>query len=66
MVGRSHGIHAEPITFGFKMAVWVEELRRHKVRLEQAVEMISVGQMSGPVGTYSNISPEVEERTLAN
>lgn len=65
MVGRSHGIHAEPITFGFKMAVWVEELRRHKVRLEQAVEMISVGQMSGPVGTYSNISPEVEERTLA-
>jgi adenylosuccinate lyase len=64
MVGRSHGIHAEPITFGFKMAVWVEELRRHKVRLEQAVEMISVGQMSGPVGTYSNISPEVEERTL--
>mgnify|MGYP000976850300 CR=1 FL=1 len=64
MVGRSHGIHAEPITFGFKMAVWVEELRRHKVRLEQAIEMISVGQMSGPVGTFSNISPEVEERAL--
>lgn len=64
MIGRSHGIHAEPITFGFKMAVWLEELRRHKVRLEQAVEMISVGQMSGPVGTFSNISPEVEERTL--
>lgn len=65
MVGRSHGIHAEPITFGFKLAVWVEELRRHKTRLEQAVEMISVGQMSGPVGTFSNISPEVEERALA-
>ncbi|MCA0314297.1 MAG: adenylosuccinate lyase [Candidatus Melainabacteria bacterium] len=64
MVGRSHGIHAEPITFGFKMAVWVEELRRHKVRVEQAIEMISVGQMSGPVGTFSNISPEVEERAL--
>lgn len=64
MVGRSHGIHAEPITFGFKMAVWVEELRRHKVRLQQAIEMISVGQMSGPVGTFSNISPEVEERAL--
>lgn len=65
MVGRSHGIHAEPITFGFKLAVWVEELRRHKTRLEQAVEMISVGQMSGPVGTFSNISPEVEEKALA-
>lgn len=64
MVGRSHGIHAEPITFGFKMAVWLEELRRHKVRLEQATEMIAVGQMSGPVGTFSNISPEVEERSL--
>lgn len=64
MVGRSHGIHAEPITFGFKMAVWLEELRRNRTRLEQAVEMISVGQMSGPVGTFSNISPEVEERAL--
>ena len=64
MVGRSHGIHAEPITFGFKMAVWLEELRRNKLRLQQAIEMISVGQMSGPVGTFSNISPEVEERAL--
>ncbi|HMY51529.1 MAG TPA: adenylosuccinate lyase [Candidatus Obscuribacter sp.] len=64
MVGRSHGIHAEPITFGFKLAVWVEELRRHRLRLEQAIEMIAVGQMSGPVGTFSNISPEVEERAL--
>ncbi|MBK9620282.1 MAG: adenylosuccinate lyase [Candidatus Obscuribacter sp.] len=64
MVGRSHGIHAEPITFGFKLAVWLEELRRHKIRLEQAIEMISVGQMSGPVGTFSNISPEVETRAL--
>lgn len=64
MVGRSHGIHAEPITFGFKLAVWLEELRRHKIRLEQAIEMISVGQMSGPVGTFSNISPEVESRAL--
>lgn len=64
MVGRSHGIHAEPITFGFKMAVWLEELRRGRLRLEQAIEMIAVGQMSGPVGTFSNISPEVEERTL--
>jgi adenylosuccinate lyase len=66
MIGRSHGIHAEPITFGFKMAVWLEELRRHKTRLDQAIEMISVGQMSGPVGTFSNIDPIVEERACAH
>lgn len=59
-VGRSHGIHAEPTTFGFKLAVWLEEIRRHQIRLDQAVEMISVGQFSGAVGTYSNISTEVE------
>lgn len=62
-IGRSHGIHAEPTTFGFKLAVWLEEVRRHKIRLDQAIEMISVGQMSGPVGTFANISPEVEELT---
>jgi adenylosuccinate lyase len=60
MVGRSHGIHAEPITFGFKLAVWLEEVRRHQKRLAEATEMISVGQVSGAVGTYSNISPDVE------
>jgi adenylosuccinate lyase len=65
MIGRSHGIHGEPITFGFKLAVWVEELRRNKIRLLQAVEMISVGQMSGPVGTFSNIDPVVEEKACA-
>jgi adenylosuccinate lyase len=65
MVGRSHGIHGEPTTFGFKMAVWLEEMRRNKVRFEQAVEMISVGQMSGPVGTFSNIDPTVEEKACA-
>ncbi len=65
MIGRSHGIHGEPITFGFKMAVWVEELRRQRTRLEQAIEMISVGQMSGPVGTFSNIDPVVEEKACA-
>jgi adenylosuccinate lyase len=59
-VGRSHGIHGEPTTFGFKMAVWVEEIRRHQKRLDEATEMISVGQFSGAVGTFSNISPEVE------
>ncbi|HEY9677214.1 MAG TPA: adenylosuccinate lyase [Drouetiella sp.] len=62
-VGRSHGIHAEPMTFGFKLAVWLEEVRRNQTRLEQAIEVISVGQISGPVGTFANISPKVEELT---
>lgn len=61
-IGRSHGIHAEPTTFGFKMAVWLEEVRRHQIRLEQAIEMISVGKFSGAVGTFSNITPELEEK----
>jgi adenylosuccinate lyase len=62
-VGRSHGIHAEPTTFGLKMAVWLEEMKRHQVRFDQAVDMISVGQFSGAVGTYSNIDPEIERIT---
>jgi adenylosuccinate lyase len=64
-VGRSHGIHAEPTTFGLKMAVWLEEIRRHQTRFEQAVDMMMVGQFSGAVGTYSNIDPEVERLTCA-
>ncbi len=60
-VGRSHGIHAEPTTFGFKLAVWLEEVRRHQIRLQQAIDMISVGKFSGAVGTFSNITPELEE-----
>lgn len=62
-VGRSHGIHAEPLTFGFKLGVWLEEVRRHQIRLAQAKEMISVGKISGAVGTFSNIDPQVEELT---
>ncbi len=62
-IGRSHGIHAEPTTFGFKMAVWLEEVRRHKKRLSDATEIMSVGQFSGAVGTYSNIDPQVERLT---
>lgn len=62
-IGRSHGIHAEPTTFGFKMAVWLEEIRRHQVRLKRAIEIISVGKVSGAVGTFSNISPEIESIT---
>jgi adenylosuccinate lyase len=60
-IGRSHGIHGEPTTFGFKMAVWLEEVRRHQIRLQQAIEMISVGKFSGAVGTFSNITPVIEE-----
>lgn len=60
MIGRSHGIHAEPMTFGYKMLGWLEEVKRHQVRLDSAIEQMSVGQMSGAVGTYSNIDPEVE------
>lgn len=62
-IGRSHGIHAEPTTFGFKLAVWLEEVRRNQKRLDDAEEIISVGQFSGAVGTYSNIDPEVERLT---
>lgn len=60
MVGRTHGIHAEPITFGLKLAVWLEEIRRHKKRWELAVEDVSVGKMSGAVGTFAHLPPEVE------
>jgi adenylosuccinate lyase len=60
MVGRSHGIHAEPITFGFKLAGWLAEMLRNKERLEAAKKDIAVGQISGAVGTYANIDPEIE------
>ena len=61
MVGRTHGIHGEPITFGLKLAVWYEEMERQIKRMKQALEEISVGQLSGAVGTYANIDPKVEE-----
>ncbi len=60
-VGRSHGIHAEPTTMGLKFALWYEEIKRDIKRLEQAVEEISVGQISGAVGTFEHLSPKVEE-----
>ena len=59
-IGRSHGIHAEPTTFGWKLAGWAFELDRARVRLEQALETCRVGQLSGTVGTYAAIDPEVE------
>lgn len=61
MVGRTHGIHAEPLTFGHKLAVWVAEVRRHRTRLAQAREMVAVGKLGGAVGTHANVPPEVEE-----
>jgi len=61
MIGRSHGIHAEPITFGLKMALWYDEMKRQKKRMEQAKESISVGKISGAVGTFAHNPPFVEE-----
>lgn len=62
-IGRSHGIHAEIMTFGAKMCSWIDILSRQKDNFEHALEQIRVGQISGPVGTYSNIPPEVEQIT---
>ena len=63
MVGRSHGIHAEPITFGFKLAGWLAEMLRHEDRLNLVKEEIAVGKISGAVGTYANIDPQIEAIT---
>ena len=62
-IGRSHGIHAEVMTFGAKICNWIDILERQRANFENALEQIRVGQISGPVGTYSNISPEVEKIT---
>jgi adenylosuccinate lyase len=60
-MGRTHGVHAEPITFGLKMALWSEEMKRHIHRLQEARNVICVGKMSGAVGTYATIPPEIEQ-----
>lgn len=60
MIGRSHGIHAEPITFGFKLAGWLAEVLRHRERLCALHNRIAVGKISGAVGTYANIDPQIE------
>lgn len=64
MIGRTHGVHAEPITFGFKLAGWYAELLRQRERLWRAREEIRVGKLSGAVGTHAHIPPQVEERAL--
>jgi len=61
MIGRSHGIHAEPITFGLKMALWYQEMERNRARLVRAKETISYGKIAGAVGTFSFVEPFVEE-----
>lgn len=63
MIGRSHGIHAEPITFGFKLAGWLAEMLRHRERLTILQDRIAVGKISGAVGTYANVDPKIEELT---
>jgi len=62
MMGRTHGIHAEPISFGLKMALWVEEMRRNLQRLTEAGRVIAFGKISGAVGTYATVPPEVESK----
>jgi adenylosuccinate lyase len=59
--GRTHGVHAEPTTFGLKLAVWVDEMRRNRVRLEQARSAVAVGAISGTVGTHATVPPRLEE-----
>lgn len=65
MMGRTHGVHAEPITFGLKLALWTEEMKRNARRLTEAKKAISVGKISGAVGTYATVPPQVEERACA-
>lgn len=61
MMGRTHGVHAEPITFGLKLLVWLAEMERNLERMKRAKEVVSVGKLSGAVGTYADIDPAVEE-----
>ena len=65
MIGRTHGIHAEPTTFGLKLALWMEEMQRNRHRLEEAAKVIAFGKISGAVGTYATVPPEIEEIACA-
>ena len=64
-MGRSHGMHAEPITFGLKLLNWLDEVRRNQTRLEAAVKDVAVGKLSGPVGSHATVPPELEDRVCA-
>jgi adenylosuccinate lyase len=65
MIGRTHGVHAEPISFGLKLAIWFEEMNRNRLRLNEATKAIAVGKISGAVGTYATLAPELEEKACA-
>jgi len=65
MIGRTHGVHAEPVSFGLKLALWVEEMKRNQQRLTEAKRAIAVGKISGAVGTYATVSPQIEHKTCA-
>ena len=62
MVGRTHGVHAEPMTFGMKLALWYAEMERNRARLERAREVVAVGKLSGAVGTFAHLPPIIEEK----
>ncbi|HLB27821.1 MAG TPA: adenylosuccinate lyase [Dehalococcoidales bacterium] len=65
IIGRTHGVHAEPTSFGLKLALWIEEMNRNRIRLNEAEKVIAVGKISGAVGTYATLSPELEEKACA-
>lgn len=65
MIGRTHGVHAEPTTFGLKVAIWFDELRRHQRRLDLAREDMAVGKLSGAVGTHAHLPPDIEDEVCA-
>ncbi len=65
IIGRTHGVHAEPTSFGLKLALWVDEMNRNRLRLNEAIKAVAVGKISGAVGTYATLSPEVEEKACA-
>src|SRR6185295_14636599 len=64
-IGRTHGVHAEPTTFGLKLAGWVSEIRRMQARLSDAKAQIAFGKISGAVGSHATVPPDVEERVCA-
>ena len=65
MMGRTHGVHAEPTTFGLKLAIWWDEMRRNRHRLQEARKNAGVGKISGAVGTYATVPPQIEERVCS-
>src|SRR5438128_6019900 len=65
IVGRTHGIHAEPTTFGLKLALWHDEVRRQQARFKEAAETMRVGKLSGAVGTFAHLSPGIEKKVMS-